>query len=52
MNLLFFKKSKFLTEREVDKMLRPYLLRLIKGIESGKEETYSKDEFFKKLKED
>ena len=45
------KSSKFITEKEADKMLKPYLLRMIKRIESGEEEVYSKEEFFKKLKE-
>ena len=46
------KNSKYITEKEADKMLKPYILRMIKRIESGEEEVYSKEEFFKKLKED
>lgn len=45
------KSSKYITEKEADKMLKPYLLRMIKRIENGEEEVYSKEEFFKKLKE-
>ncbi len=46
------KNPKYITEKEADKMLMPYLLRMIKRIESGEEKTYTKDEFFKKLRED
>ena len=43
---------KYISEKEADKMLRPYLIRMIKRIESGEEKVYTKEEFFKKLKED
>lgn len=43
------KTSKFISEKEADKMLRPYLLRLIKRIESGEEETYTWEEVKKEL---
>ncbi len=46
------KPSKYITEKEADRMLKPYLLRMIRRIQSGEEETYSKEEFFKKLQED
>jgi len=46
------KPTKYITEKEADKMLKPYLLRMIKRIQSGEEETYSEEEFFKKLRED
>ena len=46
------KSEKYITEREADQMLKPYLLRMIKRIDSGEEETYSKEEFFKKLREE
>jgi hypothetical protein len=44
------KSSKYITEKEADKMLKPYLIRLVQRIESGEEETYDKEEFFKKLR--
>ncbi len=46
------KSTKYITEKEADKMLKPYLLRMIKRIESGQEKGYSKEEFFKKLREE
>jgi hypothetical protein len=46
------KSKKYITEKEADKMLMPYLKRMIKRIESGEEKTYDKDEFFKKLREE
>jgi hypothetical protein len=46
------KLSKYITEEEADEMLKPYLLRMVKRIESGEEELYSEEEFFKKLRED
>jgi hypothetical protein len=44
------KNSKYITEKEADKLLRPYLLRLIQRIENGEEETYSWDEVMRGLK--
>lgn len=46
------KNKKYITEKEAEKMLMPYWIRMIKRIESGKEEVYSEEEFFKKLRED
>ncbi len=46
------KYPKYITEKQADKMLMPYLLRMIKRIESGEEKTYSKEEFFKELRQD
>ena len=46
------KNPKYITEKEADKMLKPYILRMIKRIKSGQEEAYSKEEFFKKLREE
>ncbi len=43
------KNSKYITEKEAEKMLKPYLLRMIKRIESGEEETYSWDEVKQEL---
>lgn len=43
------KSSKYITEKEADKMLKPYLLRLVKRIESGEEEVYSWEEAKKEL---
>jgi len=45
------KSQKFITEEQADKMLKPYLLRMVKRIEKGEEKIYDKDEFFKKLRE-
>lgn len=44
------KSPKYITEKEADKMLKPYLLRMVKRIESGKEKTYSWEEVKKRLK--
>ena len=44
------KNPKYITEKEADKMLKPYLLRMIRRIESGEEETYSWEEVKKELK--
>lgn len=44
------KSSKYITEKEADKLLKPYLLRLINRIEKGEEELYSWDEAKEKLK--
>lgn len=44
------KSSQYITEKEADKMLKPYLMRLIKRIESGEEEVYSWEEVKKELK--
>lgn len=44
------KSSKYITEKEADKMLKPYLLRMIKRIESGEEKSYSWEEVKKELK--
>lgn len=41
---------KYITEKEADKMLKPYLLRMIQRIESGEEEVLSWEEVKKELK--
>ena len=41
----------FLSEAEVDKILKPHLIKLVKGINNKTIKTYSKKEFFKKLKD-
>lgn len=43
-------QKKFITEKEADKMLKPYLIRMIQRIESGEEEVMSWDEVKKELK--
>lgn len=43
------KNKKYITEQEADKLLMPYLLRMIKRIESGKEKLYSWDEVKEEL---
>lgn len=43
-------KDQFITEEEADKMLKPYLLRLVKRINEGKEKLYSWEEVKKELK--
>lgn len=45
-------QKKYLTEKEADKMLKPYLIRMIQRIESGEEKVYSKEEAFKMLRDD
>jgi hypothetical protein len=44
------KLPKYISEKEADKMLKPYLLRLIKRIENGEEEVYSWEEVKRDLK--
>lgn len=44
------KSQKYITEAQADKMLKPYLIRMIKRIESGEEETLSWKEVKKQLK--
>ena len=43
-------KDEFITEEEADAMLKPYLIRLVKRINEGKEKTYSWEEFQRELK--
>ncbi len=43
------KNTKYITEEQADKMLKPYLLRMIKRIENGEEETYSWDKVKEEL---
>jgi hypothetical protein len=45
------KNSKYITEEEADRMLKPLLLRMVKQIHDGTLETYTEEEFFAKLKE-
>jgi hypothetical protein len=44
------KNPKYITEKEADKMLKPYLLRMVQRIENGEEELLTKEEFFKELR--
>lgn len=44
------KTKKYLTEEEADKMLKPYLIRLIQKIESGEEQLLTWEEVKKELK--
>ena len=44
------KESKYITEKEADKMLKPYLLRMVQRIESGEEELLTWEEVKKELK--
>ncbi len=43
-------KDEFISEEEADEMLKPYLIRLIKRINEGKEKTCSWEEAKKELK--
>jgi hypothetical protein len=43
-------KDEFITEEEADAMLKPYLIRLVKRINEGKEKSYSWEEAKKELK--
>ncbi len=42
-------KDEFITEEEADAMLKPYLIRLVKRINEGKEKVLSEKEFFEEL---
>ena len=42
-------KDEFITEEEADAMLKPYLIRLVKRINEGKEKSYSWEEAKKEL---
>lgn len=44
------KNPKYITEKEADKMLKPYILGMIKRINSGEEKIYSWEEVKKELK--
>ncbi len=44
------KNSKYITEKEADRMLKPYLMRMIQRIESGEEETYDWEDVKSELK--
>ena len=46
------KSGKYITEKEADKMLKPYLLRMIKRIDNGEEDLMSWDEFKTELEKD
>jgi hypothetical protein len=46
------KNSKYITEKEADRLLKPYILKAVKSIQDGTAKVYSKEEFFRKLKED
>ena len=43
-------EAQYITEKEADRMLMPYLIRLVKRIESGEEETISWEEVRNQLK--
>ncbi|MES2678101.1 MAG: hypothetical protein V4612_07335 [Pseudomonadota bacterium] len=42
-------KDEFISEEEADAMLKPYLIRLVKRINEGKEKVLSEQEFFAEL---